>query len=161
MDKGSHGRKDRLIKQKRHDAYQGRHKWPEPAQCIDCGALLSNGRWTWKQPPNEKAVEVTCPACRRIVDRYPAGYIEIKGDFYTAHQKEILNLIRNVEKQEKGEHPLERIMTTSDESGHTLVTTTGVHIARRIGEALSQSYKGAYSFQYADGEKRIRVYWER
>jgi hypothetical protein len=44
---------------------------------------------------------------------------------------------------------------------HTLVTTTGIHVARRIGEALGRAYKGDLSYQYADGEKRIRVYWQR
>jgi hypothetical protein len=26
---------------------------------------------------------------------------------------------------------------------------------------LSRSYKGEYSFQYAEGDKSIRVYWNR
>jgi hypothetical protein len=85
----------------------------------------------------------------------------MKGEFFDAHRGEILNLVSNVEEQEKGERPLERIMTISNEKGHTVVTTTGIHIARRIGEALSRSYKGDYTFQYADGEKNIRVYWQR
>jgi len=41
------------------------------------------------------------------------------------------------------------------------VTTTGIHVARRIGEALARAYKGDLSYQYAEGEKRIRVYWRR
>jgi len=49
----------------------------------------------------------------------------------------------------------------SNGKGTMLVTTTGVHLARRIGEALSRSYKGEFSFQYGDGEKTLRVYWER
>ena len=43
----------------------------------------------------------------------------------------------------------------------TLVTTTGIHVARRIGEALARAYKGDLSYQYAAAEKRIRVYWQR
>lgn len=160
MDKGLHGRKDRLIKQKRHDAYREREKFPEPTLCSQCNALFVNGRWSWK----EAAVDpyhTVCPACQRSADNYPAGYIEMKGDFFVNRRDEILNLVSNIEKQEKGEHPLERIMNITDTNGETMITTTGVHIARRIGEALSQSYKGDYSFQYADDEKRIRVYWER
>lgn len=160
MDKSQHGRKDRLIKQKRHDSYREREKWPEPTLCSNCNALFVNGRWCWKEPP-AKANTATCPACQRVSDNYPAGYIELKGDFYSSRRGEILNLVNNVEKQEKDYHPLERIMSILDENNHTMITTTGVHIARRIGEALSQSYKGDYAFQYADDEKRIRVYWER
>jgi hypothetical protein len=43
----------------------------------------------------------------------------------------------------------------------TLVMTTGVHLARRIGEALARAYKGELSFQYLDGEQRIKVHWQR
>ena len=52
-------------------------------------------------------------------------------------------------------------MSIKDEKEYTLVTTTGIHIARRIGDAMSRSYKGDYSFQYAEGDKSIRVYWHQ
>jgi hypothetical protein len=77
------------------------------------------------------------------------------------HQTEILNLLRNVEKQEKDKHPLERIMSITTEGDHPLITTTGIHLARRLGEALAHAYKGELSFQYADGEESIRVSWQR
>ena len=160
MDKGLYGRKDRLIKEKRHDVYQTTDKWPEPTRCPECGALFVNGRWSWKET-SEETYKTVCPACQRIADCYPAGYIEIKGEFFKEHRDEIFNLIHNIEKQEKDQHPLERIMSIADEKKHTLVTTTGIHIARRIGEALSRSYKGDFSFQYVQGEKIIRVYWQR
>lgn len=160
MDKGLHAGKNKLIKEKRHDVYQEREKWPEPTLCTKCGALFVNGRWSWKKPSG-KANETTCPACRRIADRYPAGHIEIKGSFFEEHRDEILHLVGNVEEKEKNRHPLERIMSMSDEKGCTLITTTGIHVARRIGEALLRSYKGDLSFQYPKSDKSIRVYWER
>lgn len=160
MTKGRYARQDKLIKEKRHDVYRSKEKWPEPTLCGDCGALFTNGRWTWKESV-DKANKATCPACRRISDRFPAGTIEMKGDFFDANRDEILNLVRNIEKQQMGEHPLERIMDVTNGQGRTLVTTTGIHIARRIGEALSRSYKGDFSFQYGDGEKTVRVFWQR
>jgi hypothetical protein len=160
MSKGLYGRKDRLIKEKQHNIYREGDKSLETAQCTECGVLFLNGRWSWEEPPAETK-ETICPACRRIADRYPAGHIEIKGSFFAEHREELLNLIRNTEKQEKGQYPLERIMSITDQKNHTLITTTGIHIARRIGEALSRAYKGELSFQYADAEKRIRVYWQR
>lgn len=160
MKKGSQGRNDRLIQERRHDTYRERGKLSENTLCRACGALYVNGRWCWKKVPRT-VNEAVCPACQRIADKYPAGFVEIKGDFVKAHGEEIFNLIRNVEEAEKGEHPLERIMAMTDEDNRTLVTTTGVHIARRIGEALARSYNGDYSFQYADAEKSIRVSWER
>jgi len=160
MNRNTRRRNDRLLKEKRHDVYQEKGKLPEPTICPKCGVLFANGRWAWGTAP-EKAHETLCPACRRIAENLPAGYIEIKGKFFDDHQDEILNLARNIEKQENGERPLERIMAITNGKDHTLVTTTGINIARRIGEALSRSYNGDFSFQYADGEKSIRVYWER
>lgn len=160
MSRSLYGRKDRLIKEKRHDAYREEGKWPEPTVCTKCGAVFANGRWLWQETPSE-ANEVICPACRRTIDRYPAGYVEIKGSFFTDHHDEILNLIRNVAEQEQRGRPLERIMAINEKKKPTLVTTTGVHLARRIGEALSRAYKGELSFQYLDGEQRIKVHWQR
>jgi hypothetical protein len=160
MDKGSAGRKDRLIQEKLHNVYREGDKSLEPTVCTECGALYMNGRWSWEKPP-EPTKETVCPACRRIADRFPAGHIELKGSFFSEHRPEVLNLVRNVESREKAERPLERIMSIDDEEDHTLVTTTGIHIARRIGEALARAYKGDLSFQYANAEKRIRVFWQR
>jgi NMD protein affecting ribosome stability and mRNA decay len=160
MTKGRYGRQDKMIQEKRHDVYRSKEKWPEPTLCSGCGALFVGGRWTWKRSSGEEN-KVSCPACRRIADRLPAGTIEIKGEFFKRNREEIINLIRNVEKQQKEDHPLERIMDIDDGRGATVVTTTGIHVARRIGEALSRSYKGDFSFQYGDGEKTVRVSWER
>lgn len=154
------GRKDRLIEEKRHDVYRVHNKWPEPTRCNTCGALFVNGRWTWQEAP-ETFYQAVCPACRRISDRLPAGYIEIKGQFFEEHRAEILNLIRNTENQEKAEHPLERIISIVTDSGFPLVTTTGHHLARRIGEALARAYKGELTFHYPEAEECIRVHWQR
>lgn len=153
-------RKDRLIKDKRKDVYVDQVILKEPAACSKCNAVYINGRWSWKT--TEQITNKTiCPACRRINDNYPAGFVEISGKFFNQHSSEILNLIKNIEKLEKSERPLERIMLISEGNNKTLITTTGIHIARRIGEALSRSYQGKYYFQYADGEKSIRVFWSR
>lgn len=160
MTRGRYARQDKMIKEKRHDVYRSKEKRREHSLCKGCGALFVNGRWTWKETTGETHL-CTCPACRRIADRFPAGMIEIRGDFFHSHREEVVNLIRNVEEQQKADRPMERIMELSNGKGMTLVTTTGVHLARRIGEALSRSYKGDYSFQYGDGEKTLRVYWER
>jgi NMD protein affecting ribosome stability and mRNA decay len=155
-----YGRKDRLIKEKRHDVYQERSKLAEPTRCSQCGALFVNGRWTWQEAP-PKSYETVCPACRRIAERFPAGSVEIRGLFFVEHRDEILNLIHNVEKQEKGEHPMERIISITPIGDHLLITSTGHHLARRIGEAVARAYKGELSFQYAEAEDSIRVRWQR
>lgn len=160
MDKGQYKRRDRLVKEKRHDTYRESGKWPEPTICKECRAVFSQGRWTWKEL-DAGANEAVCPACQRVNDNYPAGIIELSGDFFVRNQREILNLIHNEENKEKGEHPLERIMEIFKEKDKTTITTTGVHIARRIGEAVGNAYKGELEFTYGDGEKSIRLSWSR
>ncbi len=160
MKRPAYGRKDRLVKQKRDDVYKARKKWPEPTACTACGAVFEGGRWLWKERPKQANAAV-CPACRRIADNYPAGTIEIRGPFFIEHREEILGLIRNIEDQEKVEHPLERIISIADAEGGVSVTTTGIHVARRIGEALARSYKGDFAFQYGEGQKSITVRWTR
>ncbi|RME77894.1 MAG: ATPase, partial [Chloroflexi bacterium] len=145
---------------KLHNVYRERDKSLPPSRCIQCGALFSEGRWTWDQPPAEVG-ETVCPACRRTADNFPAGYVELSGPFFMEHRQEIMNLITNTEQKEKAERPLERIMSIINEADHTLITTTGIHVARRLGEAMAKAYKGELNIQYADGEKLVRVYWQR
>lgn len=52
-------------------------------------------------------------------------------------------------------------MAMQEEDELILITTTGIHIARRIGEAISRAYQGDLTFTYGDGEKTIRVFWNR
>jgi hypothetical protein len=153
-------RKDRLIKDNRKDVYIDQIVLKETAACTQCNAVYYNGRWTWKTT-DQITTKTTCPACRRINDNYPAGFIEIKGNFFQMRSTDILNLINNTEQLEKNERPLERIISITNKGDKTVITTTGIHIARRIGEALNRSYQGNFLFQYADGEKSIRVFWER
>ncbi len=152
---------DRLAQQKRNDAYVHREKWPEPTVCTQCQSVFTGGRWTWQKNLSGKANQVLCPACRRINDDYPAGIIELSGSFFAEYREEILNLLRNEETLEKNEHPMERIIKIIDENGGTTVSTTGIHLARRLGEAIHRAYQGSYDLQYLEDEKFARISWER
>jgi hypothetical protein len=150
------GRRDRLIKEKRHDAYKEKQKLPDPSLCTECGVLFSCGRWVWKG--TDDAVHKTvCPACRRIIERNPAGFVMIQGRFYEERMDELKNLIYNTEKSETLQHPIERLIQIVHDADGTVVTTTGIHIARRIGDAVSRAFGGDYSIQYLDEEKRVRI----
>jgi hypothetical protein len=150
----------KLIQPQRHDTYRSRGKLREPLVCSGCGAVFLDGRWSWTAAP-PGAHQGVCAACQRIADRFPAGRIEIGGAFFSEHRGEILNLVRNVEATEKKERPLERIMSIEDGGDQAVVTTTGIHVARRIGESLAHSYQGEFDFRYGDGEESIRVSWSR
>ncbi len=150
----------RMLGSPRHDPYRSRRKLCEPTVCPDCGAVYHKGRWAWAEVPTD-AEPHPCPACERIRDGYPAGYLILKGSFVEAHTEEIDGLIRNVEAREKGEHPLKRIMDLRTEQHARVVTTTDVHLARAIGDALHSAYEGSLDYEYSDAENLIRVTWSR
>ncbi|HTN65274.1 MAG TPA: BCAM0308 family protein [Burkholderiaceae bacterium] len=144
-----------------HDPYQEREKLSEPTLCGDCGAVYRDGRWQWLAPP-ANAARTRCAACHRIADRLPAGYLAIEGLFAHEHRDELLSLARNVEAREKSEHPLQRIMAVDEQDdGKLMITTTDIHLARGLGEALRRAYKGELNFHYNKGEYLLRVRWER
>lgn len=153
-------RRDRLIRETRHDPYAAYEKPPEPTVCPECDAVFRQGRWRWAAGPFD-APRSLCPACRRIRDDYPAGYITVHGDFTAAHRDEILNLARNVAERERADHPLKRIMAMREQDDTLHMTTTDVHLARSIGEAMHAAYAGDLDYQYEKDETIIRVSWSR
>ncbi len=160
MNKGHFPRDDRNYQLGRKDAYLNAGKHTEPTVCTGCGAVFHGGRWTWNETLPE-ARHALCPACQRTADNFPAGFVEISGDYFRENRDELISLIRHEEESEKKNRPLERIIAVRDVNHHTLVTTTGIHVARRIGESLARAHQGELSFHYGDGEKSIRVYWKR
>ncbi|WP_025917571.1 BCAM0308 family protein [Herminiimonas sp. CN] len=154
-----HGRHFGTIYDTNDDPYQ-RDKLSEPAVCSDCGAVYHDGRWQWILP-TANAHKTQCPACKRIHEKLPAGYVSIEGEFAQKHSEEVRSLIQNVEAHEKSEHPLQRIMSIEENAGNLLITTTDIHLARGIGEALHNAYKGDLNFHYNKSEYLLRVHWQR
>ena len=153
-------RRDRLIQEQRHDTYRSRGKLPEPTVCPGCGAVYRGGMWRW-EAAQEGAREHTCPACLRIEDNYPAGMVSMSGQFLDQHREEILGLVRNEESKEKSQHALERIMRIDERADEFVITTTDIHLARRIGEAVQHAYAGELDYHYQQDENRLRVTWSR
>ncbi|MFC5301349.1 BCAM0308 family protein [Azospira restricta] len=153
-------RRDQLREEREHDSYKMRQKPAEPAVCGDCGAVFHAGRWQWSERPAD-ANEVVCPACARTHDRYPAGFVHLGGPFLAEHRDEVTALLRHREEREKAAHPLARIMAIEPENGGLLVTTTDLHLARDLGEALHHAYRGELEFHYNESEKLLRVHWQR
>ena len=69
--------------------------------------------------------------------------------------------MRRCEAAEKRGHPLERIMDIKADGAGVLVTTTGAHLAHRIGDALKRAYKGELDSRYLKADKLLRVKWSR
>jgi len=118
--------------------------------------VAGNGR---RGPPD--ANEHICPACHRIRDQFPAGYVTLAGSFFEAHKETILQLMRNEEERAKAEHPLERIIDIQTQDAKTIVRTTDLHLARRLGDAVHSAYQGELEVKYSPDEYLVRVYWSR
>jgi NMD protein affecting ribosome stability and mRNA decay len=154
-------RREQLQDDPRHDSYKAKGKLPDPTRCPECGAVYQKGRWTWNGAPRGDAHEQLCPACQRIHDDYPAGYLTLGGEYLAAHREEILNIVRNCEAEEKSRHPLQRIIAIKDAGGGVLVTTTDAHLARRIAEHVHDACKGSLALQYSKEENLVRATWTR
>jgi NMD protein affecting ribosome stability and mRNA decay len=153
-------RPDRLPMETVMDSYKAKGKLSEPTVCPDCGAVYRAGRWQWLAAPKD-AHQSTCPACHRVRDHFPAGYVDVGGEYFTKHEQEIMQLIRHREEKEKAEHPLQRIIAIEKTKQGAMVTTTDIHLARGIGEALHHAYQGELEFHFNPDQNRLRVSWSR
>ncbi|GAB4337530.1 MAG: BCAM0308 family protein [Dehalococcoidia bacterium] len=153
-------RLNELIQERIHDTYRPRKQPEGPVACPECGVVFLGGRWTWATRP-DGAREELCPACRRIRDDYPAGIVLLKGAFLRQHEEELLNLVKNLEQAERAEHPLNRIMAIEELDDGYLITTTDIHLPRRIGEEVHRAYAGNLDYHYLLDGDEIRVEWSR
>ena len=144
-------RRDRLLVEYEHDTYKLPRKLPDPTACPRCRAMFRDGRWCWGAPPAD-AKPTVCPACHRIADDYPAGYLSLGGPFAAEHREEILGIARNVEKRESREHPLKEFAILT--GGVLLVVALAVGALAFFADALAQripfSYEAAVASAYED-----------
>ena len=144
-----------------HDPYFSKRKLSEPAYCPECRAIYQAGRWVWGALSTDANITL-CPACQRIKDHCPAGFLTLSGEFLRDHSENILQLLRNVEQREKAEHPLKRLMAlVNNADGSIEATFTDPHLAKAIGKAIRDAYKGQLEYRYQAGEYLLRVKWTR
>jgi NMD protein affecting ribosome stability and mRNA decay len=147
-------------KPSRRDPYVTKAKLAEPSVCGTCGLSYRRGRWVLGRG-SAQARRVTCPACQRIADRYPAGIIKLSGAYLRAHREEIEHLIRHVEQREQRNHPLKRVMDLRPTRSGLEVTTTDAKLARGIGVALRRAHHGELDYVWSEVESVMRVSWSR
>ena len=149
----------RTPRPKQHDTYARSRKTSGAIVCGGCGVVSHAGRWSWGAAPGVDASAGLCPACERIRDRYPAGTIRLPPSFLD-DREELLALIHNAEEAEKVEHPLERLMGVEDgPDGGLIVTTTGIHVARRIANKLERRFHRPANIRYPPEQNLIFVDW--
>jgi NMD protein affecting ribosome stability and mRNA decay len=157
---GLGARRDRTVQEFQHDTYKLPGKLKEPTVCPECGALFHKGRWTWGPAPSN-AEQTSCPACHRIRDKYPKGFVTIKGGFKDEQHEQVLGVVKNTEEIEKKEHPLSRIMAIESQREGLVISTTDTHLPRRIGEALKHAYHGELELHYDKDEDFVRATWTK
>jgi len=150
----------RVLDDLRHDPYQPRGKYAAPTHCAICGAVYERGSWRWGEAAPGSHAE-TCPACKRTQDRMPAGRLTLAGPYAALHKRELVQVARGQERMERAEHALHRIMTIDERADAVDITTTDVHLPRRIGEAVKRSHDGELTIDFGKDAYEIRVRWER
>lgn len=154
----------RVFDDTRHDPYEPRGKYAEGTHCGTCGATYRDGRWRWGSGAGAGAgagATEICPACRRTRDRLPAGHVIVEGPYVAAHRAELVHLVRHQSEQENAEHPMHRIMALDESPERIEVTTTDIHLPRRIGEALRRAHDGNLEITFDTDAYGVRVHWRR
>jgi hypothetical protein len=157
------GEKRGRIGGRSSNPYHENRKFTEPTVCPRCGLVYRNGRWQNGSPPEaaESAHSSHCPACRRELDRLPAGLLFLAGEYLVRHRDEILSIARNQASSAASHRPLQRIMWIEENKGATEIATTASHLALRIGKAIEGACKGSLTIKHADDTQLVRVYWQR
>ena len=127
--------------------------------CADCELVQLQGRWQRSLQAPPSAEEGLCPACQRLRTGTPAGTLVLPPDLLDASD-EILHLIQHIASVEQAEHPLERLMAVERRADRLVVTTTGVHLARKIAHKLAKRFHRKPRFHYADSAGHVEVTWD-
>lgn len=156
------GKGERLGKSRTDDhPYLSRTKLSEPTVCTGCGAVYHAGRWQWGDQP-KNAHKDMCPACHRIHDKMPAGFLTLSGDFFKQHRNEIMHLVHHTVETQKAEHPLKRIMGIEEaDNGGVVITFTDMHLPHGVGDAIQHAYKGEFEIGFPKGADVVRASWVR
>ncbi|EJT85808.1 hypothetical protein PPS11_04060 [Pseudomonas putida S11] len=163
MDKYQKSHKDKLFKPHPFDPYATPLRSGGSARCPRM--------WRWSTTEGSGTAygamgpgpvdSIVCPACRRIEDRAAAGQVRVSGRFLAAHEEEIRKLMHNVEQHERQRHVLERLIAIEYQQDQLVATTTGTHLANRIGHELEAAYDGTCSYRYSDSDVYLSIDWHR
>jgi hypothetical protein len=126
--------------------------------CKVCGVVYGGGRWHWGPKP-VKARPCECPACQRIRNRVPAGVVRLSGGSVALHAKEMRQLALHQEEVEKAEHALNRIMAIEDTPQGLTISTTDIHLPRRIGQAIRRAFRGVLRIKFEESGEFVTVDW--
>ena len=148
-----HAQQDHIL-----DPYQAQQKLHEGTVCLQRGAVYHEGRWQWVAGA-QTALKQLCAAGRRINDKFPAGIVTLHGDFALEHKDEMIRLARHQEEFERKEHPLNRIVSIEEDAQAIVISTTDIHLPRRIGETITRAFHGETDAHFEEDGYFVRVDW--
>jgi NMD protein affecting ribosome stability and mRNA decay len=149
------------------DVYRPRSGAKEVSVCPDCRLIYRNKRWQMDEEEaaklisSERTTRLTCPACRRVADRNPAGIITLSGRYLEQNWDVIQNQIRHVVEKSETKNPLGRIMAMEQGTTGITITTTEDKIAQKIGREIFRAHKGDLIYSWSHEQQLVRVTWNR
>ena len=145
--------------------HHGPRAIPEPAVCVECGAVRTKRRWTMSAAPFGRGVEparTVCPACLQASRGEPRGFVTLEGAFLAEHRLAVERLLTREAERAAEDNPLARILQRSwDGSGRLTVATTTEHLAERLGRAVESAFSGKATYTFSHENKLARVAWRR
>lgn len=136
--------------------------------CSGCGIFYYDKSWHRSLlgeklehlKENRQFKFTVCPACKMKRDKIFEGELTVRLTTNGQRLKEeILNTIRNSDKQAQDRDPLDRILWTEEKGDGIYIFTSENQLVVRIGKKLESSFpKSTLEIKHS-GEDIIRVYW--
>jgi hypothetical protein len=130
----------------------------EQGRCPECGVLYGEGRWGWGGGTPGAHAE-RCASCGRVHDVFPPGDVMLSGPIFAKRRKEVLDRIVLWGKLLAKEHPARRIEAVQVHKSGVMVKTNDARLARRIGDALCNSFGGKLEYRYPHPANTLHVLW--
>jgi len=134
----------------------------ETILCSKCKAIYYGKCWHKNARLFEKNIKCTkkilCPACKWTKTNLAEGIIvlTLKDNL---KEKEILNLVRNVETKAKLRDPEDRIMKINKEENKITILTTENQLALSIAKQIKRAFKGDLKIKWSHNEDVVRLEW--
>lgn len=149
----------------RQDPYRQKSKPRGTPRCPSCGSFSIQGRWLSSSQikgfhsSELLTLELKCPACKQLEDRYAMGVVELRGESWKTKKDLIMNTIRNTEGIARYRNDQERVLWINEWENVTKIYVALPELARHIGRELERSFHGSAEYERSTEEPYLRVRW--
>ena len=129
--------------------------------CPKCGVCFRNGHWLWCRSSYLFNRFETCPACKRIDAKEPAGFLTLSGKYFKTHRTKIMLEISKIIENQMARKPMRRLMNLDEvTSQYVVLSFTDSKSARIIGQIIATHFDGQLDTHHTQITKIVRVKWE-